>query len=63
MPGMSGRELSAAIREGRPTLQVLYMSGYADTDMPEEEMTAAAFLAKPFTVDELLHKVREVLGA
>ncbi|MBW2455110.1 MAG: response regulator, partial [Deltaproteobacteria bacterium] len=61
MPGMSGRELSAAIRDGRPELRVLYMSGYADTDMPEDEVAAAAFLAKPFTVDELLHKVRDVL--
>ncbi len=63
MPGMSGRELSAAIRDDRPALRVLYMSGYADTDMPEDEVAEAAFLAKPFTVDELLHKVREVLGS
>jgi PAS domain S-box-containing protein len=63
MPRLSGAELVARLRARRPGLPVLYISGYtADvlrghTDLGPDD----AFLAKPFTPDALLRKVREVL--
>jgi PAS domain S-box-containing protein len=64
MPELNGYELAQRIKAGRPTLKVLYASGYADDrrgqgqDVPD----AAQFLAKPFSTDSLLTKVREILG-
>ncbi|RLB45481.1 MAG: hypothetical protein DRI90_28400, partial [Deltaproteobacteria bacterium] len=62
MPGMSGRELCTHLQQRRPGLKVLYMSGYAYTEMAQDEIDEAAFLSKPFTVAELLSKVRETLA-
>ena len=58
MAQMGGFELGRQLRERKPGLKVLYMSGY-----PEHAVDAAAsaFLHKPFTPDALLGKVREVL--
>ncbi|MDY3554902.1 PAS domain-containing protein [Gemmata sp. JC717] len=63
MPGMSGRELAEALREQNPDLRLIYMSGYTDDAQVRYEIAAAnsEFLQKPFEVDELLLKVRQVL--
>jgi two-component system, cell cycle sensor histidine kinase and response regulator CckA len=63
MPGMKGPELVAKLLELRPSLKVLYVSGYAadslglggriDGEIP--------FLPKPFTASVLARRVREVL--
>jgi signal transduction histidine kinase len=65
MPGMNGRELAARLRVARPTLKVLYTSGYASPSMNAQEADeeAAAFLAKPFTAAELTSMARNVLGS
>ncbi|HWN20364.1 MAG TPA: PAS domain S-box protein [Gaiellaceae bacterium] len=61
MPGMSGPTLAKIATEERPSLRVLFTSGY--TNEPEEIVDApdSAFLAKPFSPHELVAKVREVL--
>jgi CheY-like chemotaxis protein len=62
MPDMLGPELASRIREYRPALRTLYMSGYTrdfgvrDTLDPEVPL-----LSKPFSRSSLLTKVREVL--
>jgi PAS domain S-box-containing protein len=63
MPHMRGTELAARVREARPTIKVLYVSGYTDTEvfMGEAGHDRAAFLGKPFTPETLARKVREVL--
>lgn len=63
MPGMSGPEVAARLKETRPSLEVLYMSGYADTAIGQHGVLAegAHFIAKPFSVEALRRKVREVL--
>ena len=63
MPGMNGRELYEQMSEARPGLKVLYMSGYTDNIIAASGVLGAgcAFLQKPFTVQELLQKVRSVL--
>jgi two-component system cell cycle sensor histidine kinase/response regulator CckA len=58
MPYMGGAELAHHLRGRRRTLKLLCMSGYPgslDADL------AVDFLAKPFSRDDLLRKVREVL--
>ncbi len=58
MPYMGGAELSRLLRERRRTLKLLAISGYAGTLDPD---LTHDFLAKPFSRDDLLKKVREVL--
>lgn len=65
MPGMGGRELADSIRQQRPSVRVLYTSGYTDDAMirygVREEVDA--FLPKPYTPLGLTQKVRAVLDA
>ncbi|HEY2511813.1 MAG TPA: ATP-binding protein [Polyangiaceae bacterium] len=62
LPHMSGPDLAERFAEGRPAARVLFMSGYADTQLLTRVRGAAAeLLVKPFTPDALSRKVREVL--
>lgn len=58
MPYMGGAELMEQLRSRRKTLKLISISGYPG--MSEIEVTND-FLAKPFSRDDLLTKVREVL--
>jgi DNA-binding response OmpR family regulator len=63
MPGMSGRELGKRSVERWGMVKVLYMSGFFDEErvplnVLEEGMN---YVQKPFTIDALTRKVREVL--
>ena len=58
MPFMGGTELAQQLRARRTTLKLLCVSGYPGGT--ESELTSD-FLAKPFSRDDLLAKVREVL--
>ena len=60
MPGMDGQALVERLKQLRPTLRVIYVSGYTDNT---SDVIGSAFLGKPFAVSELLGKVREVLDA
>ena len=57
LPEMSGRELASRMREMYPDLPVLFVSGHAPGPAEEDP----ALLAKPFTPDVLLARVREAL--
>jgi two-component system cell cycle sensor histidine kinase/response regulator CckA len=65
MPGMDGRELSERLKKLRPTLKVLFTSGYTADVIAERGVIerGVAFLHKPFGPEELAQKVREVLDA
>jgi CheY-like chemotaxis protein len=63
MPHMSGKVLAQQLSRTRPTLKVLYMSGYTDDAIVHHGVLDAGthFLGKPFTGADLVRKVREVL--
>ncbi len=63
MPQMSGRELADRLADLRPELRVLYMSGYTDDILNDNDALGVdrQLLRKPFTGELLLRKVREVL--
>ena len=63
MPKMGGRELYRRLRETRPALRVLLMSGYTDGLMDRDDVSepGVSFLAKPFSATSLPRKVRGVL--
>jgi two-component system, cell cycle sensor histidine kinase and response regulator CckA len=64
MPGMSGRELADEYEGLCPHARVLLMSGYAgQLEKRRMPLHRNAYLAKPFSVSELLRKVREALDA
>jgi two-component system cell cycle sensor histidine kinase/response regulator CckA len=66
MPSMNGTELFHALRGWYPRMRVLFISGYARSTIPPDafvEGQGAAFLAKPFTVSQLLTEVRRLLQA
>ncbi|MEO8029879.1 MAG: ATP-binding protein [Gemmatimonadota bacterium] len=63
MPGMNGPEVAALIRQQRPGLKVLYMSGYTDDAFRRDVVFAPgeAFLQKPFSEADLSSAVRRLL--
>ncbi|MDB5308012.1 MAG: Blue-light-activated protein, partial [Gemmataceae bacterium] len=54
MPGMSGRELAGRVREARPEVGVVFISGYAPDAAWLDGVPGAVFLPKPFTPADLL---------
>jgi PAS domain S-box-containing protein len=65
MPEMNGRQLADELLGTRPELRVLYTSGYTDDAMVGRGVLTEgmAFLQKPFAIDQLALKAREVLDA
>jgi DNA-binding response OmpR family regulator len=62
LPGESGHALALKLRREHPRLKILLISGYAE-QMLNVAIGSEECLAKPFTVDGLLRKVRQVLDA
>jgi CheY-like chemotaxis protein len=63
MPGMNGRDAATRLLETRPSLRVLFMSGYTDDAIVHQGVLdeSANFIQKPFAPDGLARRVREVL--
>ncbi len=64
LPGPSGVVVAGTLKEQRPAMAVLYMSGYSvETHGPELSANGAPpLLPKPFSRDQLLREVARVLG-
>jgi two-component system, cell cycle sensor histidine kinase and response regulator CckA len=60
MPGMSGLALAARAHQLRPSLPVIFMTGFADEF--QAELCGSVCLRKPFKAPELLTAVRDVIG-
>lgn len=64
MPGMDGPSMARAIRKLKPTIPVLFMSGYAEEQLRREiDIPNMHFIAKPFSVQEIGDAVSRVLRA
>lgn len=63
MPGMDGATLASRLAVMLPGVRIVYMSGYTD-GLPEHDLKAPgrAFLAKPFTVEQLTDTLAGVLA-
>jgi len=60
MPGITGYELATQLLASRPTMQVVYMSGYSLVPQPAS-WPPGQILSKPFQLHELARSVREAL--
>jgi two-component system cell cycle sensor histidine kinase/response regulator CckA len=65
MPGMSGRELSERASAIQPMIKVLFMSGYTNDAVVNHGVLDGAtwFIQKPFALEALARRVREVLDS
>jgi PAS domain S-box-containing protein len=63
MPGETGRRTAEAIKAVRSEVEILYMSGYTTEAIEKHGVLSpgARFLGKPFTTEDLLRKVRDIL--
>jgi len=63
MPKMGGKELAGKLTEEYPKLKVLYISGYTDNAIAHHGVLdeGVSLLSKPFSLQSLAKKVREVL--
>jgi two-component system, cell cycle sensor histidine kinase and response regulator CckA len=63
MPVLGARGFVEELRRVRPTIPVVFMSGYVDDPVAQHRALgpAASFLAKPLTQPELLRAIREAL--
>lgn len=64
MPGMGIRELLQGIRRIEPGVKVLLVSGYSEQVVEDQGVAepGVGFLNKPYTIDQLLGKVAEILA-
>lgn len=65
LPGLRGDRLATELRQVRPTLPVLLMTGYSTVVVPgnEDALGVVAILEKPVTIEDLLAAVRDALRA
>ena len=63
MPRMNGHDLAEHLKRSHPRIRVLFMSGYTNRGIVHHGMLSegALFLPKPFTLEGLTRRVREVL--
>ena len=64
MPGINGRQLALELRKTRSSMKVLYVSGFTDEAFDQDASLAngEVLLEKPFELEELARKIREMLG-
>jgi DNA-binding NtrC family response regulator len=61
LPGIDGLEVLARIKQERPAIQVLMLTGHADLDRARRGMDLGAFdyLIKPVGIDELVYRIED----
>jgi CheY-like chemotaxis protein len=64
LPGMNGRRLAEIARQYRPDLKILFVTGYAERATGDQEFLEPGMemVTKPFTLDALALKIRDMLA-
>ena len=64
MPGMNGKELNEWVERKYPAIKTLFISGYTADIVAQRGVLEEGtnFLQKPFTLETLLKKIREILN-
>ena len=64
MPRMNGKEMVSRLKTAHPEAKILYISGYTDDAIVNHGVLAPGtpFLHKPFTLDQLIHKIQTLLN-
>lgn len=65
MPGMDGPTMIREVRKSHPDMRVVFISGYTEDSFRQrldEDAGDIHFLPKPFTLDQLASKVKEIMG-
>ena len=63
MPGMNGPALAKQVRELRPEIKILYMTGYSGEFVRSDMLIpGVSFIQKPFTPADLRRKIRKMLN-
>ncbi|MBI4864153.1 MAG: response regulator [Candidatus Riflebacteria bacterium] len=64
LPGLRGHEVFEKLRQSRPGLLAIFVSGYTDDSLPDPSQFGAPvpFLEKPLSSQVLLDKVRQLIG-
>jgi len=62
MPAITGRQVARQLRQLRPDLRVLYISGHDQQTSESADQEPIAVLRKPFAGGALVQKVREILN-
>jgi PAS domain S-box-containing protein len=64
LPGLNGRQVAESARLLRPNLKILFMSGYADKAVMSDGFLAPGMemIAKPFAIEALAARVRQMIG-
>ncbi len=65
MPGMTGRQLADAVKRRHPNVKVLFTTGYTRNAVAHNDILdpGTHLLTKPFSLEQLALKTREVLDA
>jgi PAS domain S-box-containing protein len=65
LPGLNGRQVAEIAREHRPGLRILFVTGYAEhaTERARFLGPGMEMITKPFTLDALAVKIREMIGS
>jgi CheY-like chemotaxis protein len=65
LPGLNGRQIAEIAIAARPTLKILFVTGYAATAASRADFLAPGMemMTKPFAIDNLAQKVSEILFA
>jgi two-component system cell cycle sensor histidine kinase/response regulator CckA len=64
MPGLDGPAMARAIRKVKPSIPILFMSGYAEEQLRRDiDIEDMHFIPKPFSVQQISAKVADVLAA
>ena len=63
MPNIGGQRLAARVASRHPEIQTLFMTGYFDTnvDTTDYPLGRKPLIFKPFTPQELMSKIRQLL--